>query len=367
MKFTNASDLQSGWTVGFERDGRELLVIAAKATYRLPADGEAPQVHEQAMPLVTADLYSGDPASTAPLHETDFAHAKPGCDVLLLGSAWAPDGRPAAKVPVWLQVGPMHKALMVTGRRRWHHGWAGVTAGDPEPFVHQPFSYDLAFGGSQATPGPSPAFSMYDMNPVGRGFVADSRTLDGAWMPQTEELDQPITGLRRHWRPMALGPIGRHWLPRRHYAGTYDDAWTRTRAPFWPDDFDARYFQAAPPDQVMAHPAGGEPVILQNLTPDGLRRFPLPRRTVPVLFIPHRGKDRQVMATLDTLVLEPDEERFTMTWRASLALVNSVFDVQEVVVGDMPQAWHRARRFPGKTYYPGLGALVTQRRRTGRL
>lgn len=365
MRFTNASGLQSGWTVGFERDGRELLVIAAKATYRLPADRAVAQLHDEPVPLVTADLHSGDPATTAPLHETDFAHRKPACDVLVVGSAWAPGGRPAARVPVWLQVGRMHKGLTVTGPRQWRHAWSGVSAGDPEPFLRQAFSYDVAFGGTEERAGA--AARMCDLNPVGRGFTSDVRMLDDRWMPVTEEVERPITGPRQDWRPMSFGPIGRHWWPRRQYAGTYDDAWTRSRAPFWPDDFAPRFFQAAPPDQWIPHPTGGEEVVLQNLTPDGLRRFQLPRRALPVLFIPYRGRDVQVMATLDTVVLEPDEERFTLTWRASLALANSVFDVQEVVVGAMPEAWHRARRFPGKTYYPSLGALVAQRRKTGRL
>lgn len=68
-----------------------------------------------------------------------------------------------------------------------------------------------------------------------------------------------------------------------------------------------------------------------------------------------------------TLGFEPDAQRFTLTWRATLALPGSVFDGQEVVVGEMPPAWHRARRFPGKACYPNLKELVATRRRTGRL
>jgi hypothetical protein len=367
MRFTNESGLPGGWTLGFERDGRERLVIAVKATYRLPADGAEALPHDEPVPLVTADLHTGEPGLSAPLHETDYAHAKPGCDVLLVGSAWAPGGRPAPRVPVRLCVGAMDKAFTVTGARRWRHLWVGLAAGDPEPMLSQPISYDVAFGGTQQDPASPAGSRMFDPNPVGRGFTTDSRTLDGQWMPVTEELDRPVTGARDDWRPMAFGPIGRHWVPRRQWAGTYDEAWSRTRAPFWPDDFDERYFQAAPPDQVIAHPEGGEQVMLRHLTPDGLRRFQLPRRTMPVLFIPYRGRDLLQHARLDTIVLEPDALRFTLTWRATLALAGSVFDVQEVVVGERPAAWHRARRFPGKTYYPGLRELVAARRRTGRL
>lgn len=367
MRFTNQSGLAAGWTVGFERDGRERLVVAVKATYRLPADREEPRLHEEPVDLVTADLYSGEPGFSATLHESDYAHAKPGCDVLLLGSAWAPGGRPAPRVGVRLQVGKMDKSFAVTGPRRWRHAWGSVGAGDPKPILSQAIGYDVAFGGTHEDPRSPGKSRMCDLNPVGRGFTTDPRTLDDTWMPFTEEIDRPITGARHDWRPMAFGPIGRHWMPRRAWAGTYDEAWSRQRAPFWPDDFDERYFQAAPPDQVIAHPQGGEPVMLQNLTPDGLRRFQLPRRPMPVIFIPYRGRDAARTASLDTIVFEPDAQRFTLTWRATLALPGSVFDVQEVVVGEMPPAWHRARRFPGKAYYPSLKELVATRRRTGRL
>ncbi|MBB3196751.1 DUF2169 family type VI secretion system accessory protein [Roseateles terrae] len=367
MRFTNATAWVSGWTLGFERDGRERLVVVSKASYRLPRDGETPQLLPQAVALVTADVHHGDPATTAPLHETDFAQTKPGCDVLLVGSAWARNGRPAPRVPVLLRVGRMEKMLTVTGPRQWQGRWTGTQAGDPAPFVQQPFSYDQAFGGRQLAEDGQTAVGQCDRNPVGVGFSLSPGQLDGQPMPITEEVEHPITSARNDWRPMAFGPIGRHWLPRRQYGGTYDEAWQRARAPFWPDDFDDRYFQSAPPDQVIDPPSGNEEVVLQNLTPDGLRRFRLPETRVPVLFIPHRGRDYRMDARLDTVVFEPDAERFTLTWRATLPLANSVFDVKEVIVGEMPQAWHRARRFPGKTYYASLGALVAQRRRTGRL
>ena len=38
-----------------------------------------------------------------------------------------------------------------------------------------------------------------------------------------------------------------HWLPRRAWAGTYDDAWRISRAPYLPADFDARFFQLYSP------------------------------------------------------------------------------------------------------------------------
>jgi hypothetical protein len=82
---------------------------------------------------------------------------------------------------------------------------------------------------------------------------------------------------------------------------------------------------------------------------------------MPVTFIPYRGYDATRDSVLDTIVLEPDQERFTLTWRASLPLARSVFDVKETIAGEMSAAWHRARR-SGKDYYPSLSALVAARK-----
>ena len=83
---------------------------------------------------------------------------------------------------------------------------------------------------------------------------------------------------------------------------------------------------------------------------------------MPVTFIPHKGRDLTRQANIDTIVLEPDEGQFTMTWRSALAMERSVFDIKEVIVGRMPETWHRARRFPGKPYYANLGEAVRARR-----
>src|SRR5579871_5646048 len=93
MEFVNETKVQAGWTLGFERNGRELLIIAIKATYNLPATHDDPVLAEEQNPLVKADEFTGEPGLSATLHETDYAPRKLNCDVVLNGSAYAPGGR----------------------------------------------------------------------------------------------------------------------------------------------------------------------------------------------------------------------------------------------------------------------------------
>lgn len=365
MRLTNVTGLPASWTMGFQRDGREMLVVIVKATYALPSSGREAQLAPDQVPLVEADQFAGAPGLSAPLYETDYAHRKPACDVSLVGSAYAPNGRPMTRTQVGMKVGSVLKVFTVVGPRVWRKGIANISATAPRPFESLPITYDCAFGGTDRTQEESGRTETFLHNPVGRGYWRHTDHIDGQPLPNTEETNRPVQKYNHEYAPMAFSPIGRNWLPRTKLAGTYDQQWIENTAPFWPDDFDERYFQAAPLGQTMPYPQGGEEVRLHNLTPDGRRAFRLPRRRMPMIFIPHNGHDVNRDGSLDTIVLEPDEQRFTLTWRVTLPLGRSVFDVKETIIGEMPRAWHRARQFPGKVYYRSLGELVKARRSRG--
>ena len=85
------------------------------------------------------------------------------------------------------------------------------------------------------------------------------------------------------------------------------------------------------------------PWIVYRLCTAGRRDFALPSVEVPVVFFRRRGERVEMQATLDTVLFEPDAERFSMVWRASLALERDIFEVPQAVVGHVSFAWHRAR------------------------
>ncbi len=357
--------MKAGWTLGFEPDGRELLVVAIKGTFCMPVANNDPTLAPDQLPLTMADEFSGEPGVSAPLRETDFAHRKPMCDFVLNGSAYAPGGRPTTRVTVGMRVGSVVKTFGVVGDRVWQQSAFGITHSSPRPFVTMPVSYDNAFGGIQPDHSDPTQVLTFQRNPAGRGFRPNRQNLIGSLLPNTEDLLHPVTAPDVAYAPQAFGSVGRNWWPRRRHAGTYDATWLQTRAPFWPSDFNYLYFQSAPEEQQIPYLAGGEQVVLQNLTPDGLRNFAIPRLVMPVLFLPHRGPDRGVDATIDTLFLEPDFERFSMTWRANLPLRRNCFELKETIVGEMPTAWHRARRTAHKRFFAGLGELAAAKQRAG--
>jgi hypothetical protein len=262
-------------------------------------------------------------------------------------------------VRVSLEVGSMSKSFDVVGNRVWKKRLFFIKASKPEPFTVMPISYNNAFGGVDNTHEQEKKRRAHLTNPVGLGFHSNhqSKYLHNKPLPNTEEPDKPIKKPYGPYSPMALGPIGRSWPPRPKYAGTYDDNWLENVFPFLPANFDDAYYQSAPTDQQIDYLQDREGVVLSNLTPQGHTRFQIPQMIMPVVFFLKNRETHKTHSTADTLLLEPDAGRFTITWRASLPLKKNVFEVIQVLTGEMSRGWWRAREL-GKEYYRSLDELI---------
>ncbi len=351
MELINATRMVAGYNMGLEPSGRELLVVVIKGTFRFPLPGEPPghfALHDEQLPLVMADTFTGAPGFSAPVYEVDFAPRKPRCDILLLGSAYAPNRRPTTRVEAGLRVGNWSKSLAVIGPRHWECGLVGATASHPGAFVKQPISYDVAFGGTDLHHKDPSEHAAFMPNPVGRGFHKHIKVdwVEGKPLPSTEEVNQTVRDPSGNYRPMAFGPLGRGWNSRSRFAGTYDDEWLDKHFPFLPPDFDEQYFQAAPLDQQV--PLGffdeqPTPVSLVNLTPESLARFTIPNLNFSVHISLKKGDPEDYTTTLDTLLIEPDHKRFSLTWRVARPLKKNMFEIAQVVVGKKGREWWQQR------------------------
>jgi hypothetical protein len=362
MELLNATGMPAGYTLGMQPDGRELLVVAIKGTFTMPQNGAKPLLAAEQVPLFEADIFTGEPGFSAPLYESDYAPHKPRCDVLLNGSAYAPGGRPVRRVRVSLQVGSLSKSFDVVGSRVWKKRLFFIRASKPEPFTIMPISYNNAFGGVDNTHKEEKKHRAYFTNPVGIGFHSNrqAKFVQNQPLPNTEEPGKRIKKPHGKYSPMAFAAIGRSWSPRPKYAGTYDDNWLENVFPFLPADFDNAYYQSAPTDQQIVYLQGGEEIVLTNLTPQGHTRFQIPQIIMPVVFFLKKGETHKTHGVADTLVLEPDAGRFTITWRTSLTLKKNIFEVLQVLTGEMSRGWWRAREL-GKTYYRSLEELIREK------
>ncbi|MFO0759149.1 MAG: DUF2169 domain-containing protein [Byssovorax sp.] len=274
--------------VPWRRDARSaLLTVVVKATFDLQP-GEM-RLSQQQEPILEQDRRDDD-AGRSLLAPSDLWPFKQRADITLVGHAYAPRSAPVRSLVARMVSGSVDKSVTVHGDR------APQNRADAAPFTRMPLRWDRAAGG----PGTS--------NPS--GVPASGDRLPNL-EPARSSDDSPL--------PINFGPIAPDWPQRR----------ARIRAPLtgWspgdpvPEDFDPLYFNAAPSDQQPAALRDDQPLVLENLHPDHPRlstRLPGLR---PQAFVDRGGPAAQELEMRpDSLWIDTDRARCTVTWRAHFAL-----------------------------------------------
>ncbi|HEY6877884.1 MAG TPA: DUF2169 domain-containing protein [Polyangiales bacterium] len=304
-----------------DRSGGHLWVVAVRASFDVDVTGVLRLAEQQPPPLQTAE-YFGEPGTSSVRAEAELGLGKPGTDIIVNASAYAPRGRPAPSVPVELRVGALRKVLLVHGERAYLSHGDSLETSAPQPFVSRPIRYEYAFGGTDQSAADAREHVSDARNPIGRGVVAPRHRRTNLL---AHAIEYPAQDVRRAG-PAGFGAIDRAWLPRRSYAGTYDARWERDKKPFLPDDYDDRFSHCAPSDQQLRQPLrGGERVELTHLTPEGKLAFELPR--LRFSFETAFGARIETHeATLATVHIEADEKKLRMTFHTQLAVPNRECD-----------------------------------------
>lgn len=324
MYVLNRSEKQMAicWTPGQSGSGSTLaLHVTLKAGFRLRHGGVAELVEEEVDGPMgdTPDPNGGCPGLYYP---SDFTPRKPRGEILVTGSAYPPPGPTRSAFRAGLQAGAIAKELIVFGPRRWEGGLLSVRPGPAAtPTTPVPLSYANAFGG----PG-SP------FNPIGVGK-------DGVEMHRFEHPNLPVTTPAQSAPPAGFGPIPAEWAPRIGRQGTFTKDYAATRWPWWPEDFDRRFFQTAPEDQqIDGYWRGDEPLVFLNLHPS----VPALRCTLPGLHARcfarpisnwRRGLSRgdrqfevsEIPLVLDTIWANPEREKLVLCWRGEFSIRSILF------------------------------------------
>jgi len=87
-----------------------------------------------------------------------------------------------------------------------------------------------------------------------------------------------------------------------------------------------------------------------------------PDLRLPVLFLGRDDSLAEVAAVVDTLLLEPDDGRLMLVWRASMPLRRNIREIAEVRVGQSAAQLERHRghqlRMRGKRRFLSLAEVV---------
>lgn len=318
MKLDNHTRHPHGVAVLTDHHGRDQLVVVVKPSFRLSLGIADPD-------LSPAELWQVDVLdSTGALRcPADFAPHRPSTSVICLATARAPQGKPIGRLAARIRVGPVDQRFTVTGKRVWQRAGTSWQPSEPEPFVTMPLDFEHAYGGRDGE-------RCEARNPVGQGYWDRERRSDpdGVVLPSVEAAGQEITSPEDHPEPAAGGAIAGHWQPRLGFAGTYDEAWQKSRAPLLPVDFDERFFQISSHGlQPAEHLRGGEPIELEGLTSNGLLCSAVPRPLVRV-----RIDRTWARPELDIVTLEPDWDRISLTLRVSVDVTGRLDALPKIAI-----------------------------------
>ena len=329
LQLENHTGLAATFLAAPDPYGIESVYTVVKGTFSLAKlDSEGvPTIADEQVPPVLANEHFADPVVTSIRVPSDLSLMKPSTDVLLLGAAYAPN-RATTWMDITLSVGPVRKIVRVFGHRVWR-GNVGTRATPPERFEQIPLVWERAYGGSDQAKGQPRGDAR---NPVGVGFRAPDgeKPLDGLALPNLEDPHDPITSWKQTPVPAAFAPVAAHWQPRVSYAGTYDEAWQTTRAPYLPQDFDVRFFQLAPHGLVApAYLQGGEVLDVTGVTPVGRLLCRLPRLPIAIEYQLDNAREKPPVY-LDTVIIEPDHARLMLVWRSVFPCDKKLLRVREI-------------------------------------
>src|SRR5262249_9413918 len=102
-----------------DKDGSEGRVAVLKATYALEDDGRL-TIAERQEKVQFTDVYLNEPATSSTVIESDGAWFKPATDVVVIGSAFAPEAVTTSFV-ARIDCGSVSKEVAVFGDRQWSY------------------------------------------------------------------------------------------------------------------------------------------------------------------------------------------------------------------------------------------------------
>ncbi len=326
LQLKNTSPFAASMALFPNEDAVDTLYVIVKATFNIGKDFT---IADEQLKPEEADVYWVEPGKSSIKSASDMHIGKSATDIIMLGHACVPDKKEAAQMDVGLTVGQVSKTVRVFGDRRWQDGRISA----PTPFKTMALVYEKAYGGFHVIDGQ--INSAETRNPVGRGFAGKRKAeeMNGVPLPNLEDPKQLIRDPMDQPAPACFGFCAPNWHPRVDFAGTYDENWKKTRAPYLPRDFDKRFLNTAHPDLIYpGFLQGGEPVKITGMHPKGVLQFDVPKVGLATQ-ITMAGNVAQPDFDLDTLVLDPNQLQLSMVWRAALPCDKKALKISEVKVG----------------------------------
>jgi hypothetical protein len=301
---------------------------------------------------------------------SDFWIQKTATDVVIQGSAFAPDARPVGQMSCCARVGDRAKHVKVFGERVL--GWRGdgtPVIPSPQPFLEMPLTYEHAYGGTDGrVPVKLPTTmeelqrfdildhpGLYPRNLHGKGYLVVAQKAEGAVMPNLEDpsdllgesrlfVRDPAQWFRQplpwcfDWTNALMFPrmalmgfvpkfppptdrslpeVARNLLPP-DYPKNYGTSFNPNRL------LPALFYQEASIGMIFPDLKPGTPMSVEGMHPSmPTLSWTLPRP--PAIQLILEGKPLTARVQLSNCVVKPSEELLTLVYSAVATTMHRVF------------------------------------------
>ncbi|MBK8259656.1 MAG: DUF2169 domain-containing protein [Polyangiaceae bacterium] len=306
-------------------NGQRVVVTLVKATFERNRAGEFVLAAKPSPVRLGEELWDDNSPHGSVRYPSDLSCEKTGTDIVVVGSAISP--KPVTRLDLMVRVGAHEAPLVVFGPRVFYKSPRGVAVGPPARFEEVPVVYEHAYGGMAADFG-----CADERNPAGRGVAHKITDLIDTPAPQIEHPAFPHELATDDHPPAGYGAMRTHWLPRRSFAGTFDDTWRETRMPLLPVDYNPLFENVAHPSlQLSESPPAGTPISILGMSTAGPFQCEIPDLKL-VIHALRNGSKETVRPQIDLILIEPERGRVELLARAVWTMGRGKTSLREVRV-----------------------------------
>ncbi len=298
---TSQGPLSAAATVFCDNHGKYVGTIVAKISYAI-GSGIVPPLDEP-LPIQEEDGHWDDDPARSVHVPSDLVPFKKAPEVVVVGSAYAPNDRPVASVIARVIVGSVDKSVELHVPRYLRDG----SIEEGQRARRFPLRYEYAAGGPDSD------------NPIGID-VSRPDARGRRAVPQVLPVACDVAPHTTHLPTIGLGPLPTTYRLRSEELRPVDRAWIAhpDREPL-PKGFSSNYFQSAPAEQWLTRPlAANERVVLENLHQRMARVVMTLPGIEPVAVFP--GHSEVLRLHGDLLVIDSDRALCTLTFRGHLPI-----------------------------------------------
>ena len=300
MDFINSTPFNTLIHRASLNDDMIAMAIMCKVTYDVLEDGSAKISETQDWELHQS-MWENE---YGPM-DTDDVYTKGGIDIMVFGSAKAPQGKTITESEVIININnnPIHK-IKIFGNRTWKSFLGSLSISSPEPFTEIPLTLNNAFGGTAKWDGLE---IPYPSNPYGKGYYHKKEEAIGNILPNIEHYDNLITKWNSWQEPAGVASFPIMPLKAKYNLVLSEDKKQVER-------LDSKFFNSAFPQLIIKNINANDLISVKGVTEVNDFKLKIPETDLE-LTITLNDKTFSKKMEIDQVILLTDKSQALITYR----------------------------------------------------